>query len=54
MINLFNYFYVCKQSQHLLASGGAIPGGLGPGDDPEFIGAGGGFDTFIDDGKYFG
>ncbi|RHZ81190.1 hypothetical protein Glove_123g201 [Diversispora epigaea] len=45
--------YLAK-SQHLLASGGAIPGGLGPGEDPEFLGAGSGFDTFIDDGKYFG
>ncbi|CAG8682480.1 1500_t:CDS:10 [Acaulospora morrowiae] len=37
-----------------LATGGAIPGGLGPADDSEFLGAGGGFDNFIDDGKYFG
>ena len=41
------------QSQNLLASG-IIPGGLGPGDDPEFL-IGGGFDNFIDDdGKYMG
>ncbi|CAG8456968.1 11697_t:CDS:2 [Acaulospora colombiana] len=45
--------YLTK-SQSLLATGGAMPGGLGPGDDTEFLGAGGGFDNFIDDGKYFG
>ncbi|CAH1764557.1 20425_t:CDS:10, partial [Entrophospora sp. SA101] len=37
-----------SKSQNLLASG-IIPGGLGPGDDPEFL-IGGGFDNFIDDG----
>lgn len=41
-----------QKSQHILA-GGAIPGGLGPGDDPDFLGGGGGYENFIDDGKYF-
>ena len=35
----------------MLATGGAIPGGLGPGDDPDFLGGGGGYENFIDDGK---
>ncbi|PKY13932.1 PCI-domain-containing protein [Rhizophagus irregularis] len=41
-----------QKSQHILA-GGAIPGGLGPGDDPDFLGGGGGYENFIDDGNYF-
>ncbi|CAG8742606.1 13987_t:CDS:2, partial [Funneliformis caledonium] len=44
--------YLTK-SQHMLTTGGAIPGGLGPGDDPDFLGGSGGFEHFIDDGKYF-
>ncbi|CAI2169556.1 15897_t:CDS:10 [Funneliformis geosporum] len=44
--------YLTK-SQHMLTTGGAIPGGLGPGDDPDFLGGSAGFEHFIDDGKYF-
>ncbi|CAG8715294.1 11634_t:CDS:10, partial [Funneliformis mosseae] len=40
--------YLTK-SQHMLTTGGAIPGGLGPGDDPDFLGGSGGFEHFIDD-----